>query len=77
MHNEPVTAINDATIVRMLVDAYNSGQPTFSKHPEDFILFKVAEYHDHDGTIIPMEVPEKIMHFTEIKVLANQGKIET
>jgi hypothetical protein len=55
LFNKPFTEINDATAMRAFTEMA-SKQP----HKNDYALYKLADFIDHNGEIAPCE-PQKIM----------------
>lgn len=51
VYGHPFHAANDAVAVRMFADVCNDPDTTINKHPEDFILFKMARFDDQTGEI--------------------------
>lgn len=49
----PVSAINDEIIKRDYFNVLKDERSTFSKNPEDFELWKIAEFDIKTGAIVP------------------------
>lgn len=49
----PFTLLNDAIAERMFINMVRSDETDVGKNPEDFKLFKIAEYDEHTGEVIP------------------------
>lgn len=47
--------------VRNFKDAVTDGSTVFNKHPEDYCLFKLAEFDDNTGTLVSLDVTEKLI----------------
>lgn len=55
----PVFQQTDGQAIRGFMDAVNSEkQSQMTAHPEDFSLFKLAEYDDSTGAFTNLPVPE-------------------
>ena len=54
----PWTAQTEGQAIRMFQDELEQPNTEINKHPEDYSLFKIGEFHDHDGTVTP-ETPAK------------------
>lgn len=55
----PVAAVHIGQVVREFKDAVNGDGP-FSKHPDDYDLYKVGEFDSSTGSIKPLEPVEMI-----------------
>ena len=42
---------NDGLAIRAFSDNVNSEDSQIAKHPEQFVLFKIGTYSDHDGKL--------------------------
>lgn len=50
---QPFMFANQGEAIRAFSDAIQDGKSMFSKHPEDFVLFYIADYDDSKGLYIP------------------------
>ena len=55
---QPFFVANTSMAIRGFGDAVNNPETGISKHPEDFQLYKVADFDDNKGLFIPCPVPE-------------------
>jgi hypothetical protein len=53
--NNPFTDINDGSAIRSFCQSV-SEQP----HKNDYVLFKLADFTDNDGEVIPLQTPLKL-----------------
>lgn len=67
LHSNPFFAVNEAIALRIFEDAVNDPQTNIYRHPSDHTLFKVGEFDDSKGTIIPMEALINLGLATEYK----------
>lgn len=51
----PYAVPTEAMAIRGFGDAVLKGNSDLSAHPEDFCLFKVGEYNQLNGKVIPVE----------------------
>ena len=51
----PFTCQTEGQAVRVFEDEVNREGSEFSKHPEDYALFKIADFNDHNAELIPYE----------------------
>lgn len=58
--NKPYTSINDGTAVRAFQGAMQE-----NPDKDDYSLYCIGEYHDHDGSIIP-HPPVRVINGFEI-----------
>lgn len=52
-YGTPFFALEDGLAARLFGDLVNDNQSTVNKHPEDFSLFRIAEFDDQEGKIKP------------------------
>lgn len=64
---QPFCMQNDGIAVRSFQNTVNDETTTISKHPEQYALYKVAEFNDEDGYIDPLPKAELIVQATEVK----------
>lgn len=48
----PFTAQTEGQAIRMFEDEAMRPESEIGKHPEDYALFKIGEFNDHEGLII-------------------------
>lgn len=59
---------NDGLAIRAFQDNVNSKEENnISKHPEQFVLFKLGEYDDKTGLITTLEAPRALSTGIELK----------
>lgn len=51
----PFFMANDAMAIRACSDALTDSNHQFFKHPTDYTLFRIAEFDDSNGVIVPRE----------------------
>lgn len=51
----PFVAQTAGQAVRMFADECENPDAPMNKHPEDYAIFQVGEWTDHDGRITPCE----------------------
>lgn len=56
----PISMRNRGEALRMWMDAVNDPASPFSKHPEDYTLFVIAEYDEFSGEIWPLKAHESL-----------------
>lgn len=67
--NRPLFQRSDGEALRALIDeATRSGESLVASHPEDFSLFRIGEYDELSGTLMPEEEP---VHLANAKVLVD------
>jgi hypothetical protein len=65
---QPFFAQNDGVAVRVLQSAVNGAEPNnITLYPEQFSLWRLGEYNDKTGKIIPAEKPEFLRGAHELK----------
>lgn len=57
----PFQAGNDQMAIRAFADEINRQDSSANKHPEDFKLFKIAEYDIVDGKITQKEIEPTVL----------------
>lgn len=50
-YSQPMFAVSDGSMIRSFADRVNEGGNEFSRHPEDYDLFRIGEYDDVVGVI--------------------------
>lgn len=66
VYNRPFHLLNDDVAMRTAQDLAADKNTDLGRHPEDFILFKIAHYDDSTATIALLEKPELFCKFHEI-----------
>lgn len=51
---------NDATAIRNFEHAVAQPGSLLASHPNDFALFKLGEFDDIGGTLVPLSVPKML-----------------
>lgn len=64
-HN-PFYARNNASAIRTFADAVKDERSDFNKHPEDYVLYHVGSFSDHDGTITPEPACNELVTATQV-----------
>lgn len=57
----PSTFVNEAVGIRAFTDMMNEEDSIEHVHPEDYNLYKLAEFDDETGIIYPTTEPELLM----------------
>lgn len=52
--NTPYFSHNDQTATRSFSDLVNDANSAVALHPSDYVLFRVAEYDDQTGGLVPV-----------------------
>ena len=65
---QPFFRENNVVATRQLTDMVNDGEHMFSKHPGDFVLWKIGVYDDQSGTICNDEAKRIYSLSTLVKV---------
>lgn len=65
----PVFAENLPTVLRSLTRAFDDANHDFTRFINDYQLYKLGEYDETQGKIIPLSAPEFVMTFLDIKSL--------
>lgn len=55
----PFFSHHHAVAARIVTEAVNDGNTQLSKYPNDYILFCIGTYDDHDGLLQP-HIPENL-----------------
>ena len=71
VYNQPFFMHRDAQATRSVVDLVSDPQSSVSKHPEDYILYRLGEFDDNTGVYDPVTPPCFVM---QLSALANQDK---
>lgn len=53
--NVPMFFPNNAFALRSLKDCVNSGEHNYSKHPEDYVLYRIGTFDDQTGQITGLD----------------------
>lgn len=56
IYQNPMTALNDGSMIRAFADEVNRAGSELGKHPEDYDLMKIGEFDDATGIITPLSV---------------------
>lgn len=57
---QPFFSVSAGAAIRAFSDAVNEGNSPLAKHPEDYILFELADFNDSDGSF-DCAVPIKML----------------
>ena len=70
---------SDAQAIRSFKDAIENPELPFGKHPEDFTLFQIGHFNDHDGEVVgnpPMTLGNALeLRAARMKELSRQKKM--
>lgn len=69
--NKPFTQVNDYTAIRAFTTAIES-----EPHKDDYSLYKLGEYDDVSGEIIPKDTPERIFSGLEVKATRETTEVD-
>lgn len=73
---EPFFAANEEVAIRSFREAVNSDGHPFSKFPEDYALYKVGDWDNESGAIVPLE-PVKLVNASALtQGFGNQLELE-
>ncbi len=64
-YQAPIPMATDAVAIRSAAEAVNGEESPMSRHPEDFILFRVANYTETNAAITPCD-PVSITSFIDL-----------
>jgi len=73
-YGQPFFTHQDGAAVRMLSDAVVDPSTLLSKHPADFVLFKIGRYDDQLGQLSPIA---PIEHVIDVVSLVSTGNLIT
>lgn len=65
MFYTPILMANDATAIRWFTSVINGKDEIFSNFPEDFSLYKIAEFDERHGNIIASK--KELITGTQVK----------
>lgn len=65
MYAKPFTQRSNGEALRSWMDIVQDEQSSINKHPEDFTLFHLGQYHEDTGTFTNLEVPLSLGPATE------------
>jgi len=51
----PFFMLNDAVALRIFEECANDISHQFSKFPEDYVLYRVGDFHDDSGSFVPVD----------------------
>ena len=68
----PFSAGNDALAVRVFSGACSEPTHDFHRHAEDFTLFKVGEFDQEKGVIVPCSPESIVTAIVVVSQIANQ-----
>lgn len=60
VHHPPFVVFSKNEALRMFTDMANDPKSTISRHPEDYLLFHIADFNQVTGSIVPLETPYKM-----------------
>lgn len=58
----PFFQMNEGTAVRAFNDLAADPQSSVYRHPQDYKLYRLGEFEDRDGVIVPLSTPEFIIN---------------
>lgn len=59
-YSMPLFAQSDQAAVRAFSDALKQGDTLMSRHPEDFVLFRIADVDDSNGAVTTPPTPVEV-----------------
>lgn len=68
---QPMFIPHKGAAVRSFTDWVNDSNSEFSKHPEDYELYLLAEYDDQKGRFNMPEVPDRLCRAQDVLVTKN------
>lgn len=68
----PFYQINDDVALRTAIDLLLDKDSQISKHPHDFVMFKLGSYDDITARFDLLPSPESFVRFHELKSLQEQ-----
>ena len=63
---QPFFSHSDGLAIRSFSDAVEREDSSFSKHKEDFSLFKLGEFDDSRGVLHSLDSPERLIEASNI-----------
>lgn len=63
---QPFFLPNDAVAVRAITDCVRDPSHSFSAHPEDYVLFALGTFSDHDCSFSIAEAPSALARCIEL-----------
>lgn len=54
VYNAPFFSVSDGSAVRSFSDLANDLQTTVGRHPGDYVLFRVGDFDDQSGKLLPI-----------------------
>lgn len=73
----PFTSQTTGQAVRMFKDEIERDESDMGKHSEDYSLFHLADFTDHDGAITRLPTPLCLAKAHELKALQQNGQVIT
>lgn len=67
---QPIFVNNESLAIRAFGDAVVNPESGISKHPEDYHLYKLAEFDDNTGRFVALDTPDflsKAVDFIPVK----------
>ena len=64
----PYNLKNEAVAVREFADIVNDPKSSIYKHPEDYTLFKIGTWDDHDAKFKLESTPKSLAKGVELKI---------
>lgn len=58
--SRPTFPVNEGSMIRSFMDLVNDKQHPVGQHPEDYALYKIAEWTDKEGKLFPLNPPLSI-----------------
>lgn len=71
-YGTPFFSSTDGMAVRSFGDAVNDRMTTLFKHPEDFTLYRIGEFDDQLGRVLPT-TPEPIVTAASLKLAVSDA----
>jgi len=71
--NDPIVVPHEAIIIRQLKTMVNDEKSSLSKYPEDFALFKLAEFDEKSGAFEIEKPPKHVINLATLKEVQQNG----
>lgn len=74
-YNTPFFSQTDGVAVRNFQDLVSDTRSTVYRYPDDFSLYKVGEFNETSGALIPLDAPSHISNASEFVAAAATGEV--
>jgi len=65
---QPFFSPTEGSAIRAFTDCLSDATHPFSRHPEDYTLFDLGAYDDHNAMFITHETPRSIVKASELDI---------